>query len=106
MVSLTRALPPSPENLPHFEDLFTPSHGPDCQHHHHPEPEKPAFHLLDNLGRVPTKCYTCGGSGKCQYDYPGPGSGKDWKEEKEYYCSGSGKCGRCGGSGWTGSGGW
>ena len=63
-------------------------------------PTLPPFNLLDKLSRIPTKCYYCDGSGKCQQDYPRPGSGKDWKGEDEYRCSGSGKCQHCGGSGW------
>lgn len=81
----------APPALPAFEDVFIPSGRPATQ-----EP----FSLLDNLGRVPMKCYYCDGTGKCQFDYPRPGSGKDGNGEKEYYCSGSGKCDHCGGSGW------
>lgn len=52
-----------------------------------------------SLASVPYKCYYCNGSGKCQNDYPGPGSGKDGNGEKEYRCSGSGQCQQCGGDG-------
>jgi len=53
----------------------------------------------DNLESVPYKCYYCNGSGKCQNDYPGPGSGKDGNGEKEYRCGGSGRCYQCDGDG-------
>ncbi|MBN9417005.1 MAG: hypothetical protein J0I12_16280 [Candidatus Eremiobacteraeota bacterium] len=97
-LALTRALASqtlrTPAPLPEFQDVFIA-----CDHQHAAEEARP-FSLLDNLSRVPTKCYYCNGSGKCQQDYPGPGSGKDWKGEAEYRCSGSGKCQQCGGSGW------
>lgn len=98
---LARALRPSapvaPESLPDFQDLFLPcDHHPDHPHGSTAQP----FDLRERLGRVPTKCYYCNGSGRCQQDYPGPGSGKDWKGEAEYRCSGSGKCQQCAGSGW------
>ena len=64
----------APSRLPEFHDVFIP-----CEH----QPEHRPFSLLDNLSRVPTKCYYCNGGGKCQQDYPGPGSGKDWKGEAE-----------------------
>ena len=102
--ALTRAWSPQPFAHPPSlgehdchcpaHDVFTPSAL--CQF---PPPKQP-FNLLDNLTRVPTKCYYCDGSGKCQQDYPRAGSGKGPDGEKEYYCSGSGKCGHCGGSGW------
>lgn len=96
-IALARGLAPLPsrvaESLPEFHDLFTP-----CQHQHAAEDSRP-FNLLDNLTKAPSKCVYCGGNGKCQQDYPGPGSGKDWKGEAEYRCGGSGKCQQCGGSG-------
>ncbi len=76
----------------HCADVFEPCH--------HFEPTPQPFSLLDNLKRVPTKCWNCLGSGKCQQDYPGPGSGKGSDGGKEYYCGGSGKCYTCAGSGW------
>ncbi|MBS2033919.1 hypothetical protein JST97_02975 [bacterium] len=82
------------ESQVYFHDHFVPS-----QHHHEPDPPRP-FNLLEHISKAPTKCYYCNGSGKCQQDYPGPGSGKDWKGEAEYRCSGSGKCQQCGGTGW------
>ena len=95
-LALTRALSPAtpwaPEPALAFQDLFL-----GC--HHGPEPSRP-FCLLDNLSRIPTKCYYCDGSGKCQQDYPRAGSGKDGSGEKEYYCGGSGRCVKCDGSGW------
>lgn len=97
-LALARGLAPLPariaESLPEFQDVFTA-----CEHHHVPEEARP-FSLLDNLTKAPYKCIYCGGNGKCQQDYPGPGTGKDWKGEAEYRCSGSGKCQQCGGSGW------
>ena len=100
--ALTRAWSPQPlagisateEHQCCLHDVFTPT-----QVLEFPQP-KPPFNLLDNLSRVPTKCYYCDGSGKCQQDYPRPGSGKGADGEKEYYCSGSGKCWHCNGSGW------
>jgi hypothetical protein len=89
-LALARSSAPPPILLV-FEDVFIPGGRSAAQ-----EP----FSLLANLGRVPMKCYYCDGTGKCQFDYPRPGSGKDGNGEKEYYCSGSGKCDHCGGSGW------
>ena len=83
------------ESPPDFQDLFFP-----CDHHPQPSTTTQPCDLRERLGRVPTRCYYCNGSGRCQQDYPGPGSGKDWKGEAEYRCSGSGKCQQCAGSGW------
>ncbi|MBX3166614.1 MAG: hypothetical protein KF760_04345 [Candidatus Eremiobacteraeota bacterium] len=96
--ALTRGLAPLParvaESLPEWHDVYTPGE------HQYPTEEPRPFNLLDNLTRAPYKCIYCEGSGKCQDDYPGPGTGKTWKGEPEYRCSGSGKCQQCGGSGW------
>jgi len=77
------------------KDCFLPS----CQHEHKAKARSKSYNLLDNLTRIPTKCYYCNGSGKCQQDYPGPGSGKDWTGAAEYRCGGTGKCQHCGGEG-------
>lgn len=99
-LALCRALPQTQQPPVSVEcsrslDQFTP-----CHHHHHEPQPAPAFNLLDHLSRIPTQCYYCNGSGKCQQDYPRAGTGKDWKGEDEYRCSGSGKCDHCGGTGW------
>lgn len=97
--AIARAWNPQPfrPNCPttdhHCHDVFVPSLAQQAP------PQQP-FNLLDNLTRMPTKCWNCLGSGKCQQDYPGPGSGKGADGEKEYYCSGSGKCYTCSGTGW------
>jgi len=75
------------------EDIFVPSLAAQA-------PSRQPFNLLDHLSRVPTKCWNCAGSGKCQQDYPSAGSGKGANGEKEYYCGGSGKCYTCSGTGW------
>lgn len=99
-LALCRAFPqfhstPAPAEWAANLDQFTP-----CEHHQLESPRTAAFQLLDHLTRIPTQCYYCNGSGKCQQDYPRAGTGKDWKGEDEYRCSGSGKCDHCGGSGW------
>jgi hypothetical protein len=88
----TEVLSPPPDHCCQ-QDTFVASPQPQA-------PQRQPFSLLDHLNRVPTKCWNCAGSGKCQQDYPGAGSGKGSNGEKEYYCSGSGKCYTCAGSGW------
>jgi hypothetical protein len=48
---------------------------------------------------MPSKCWSCGGNGKCWHDDV-QGSGKK-NGEKEWYCSGTGKCYNCSGTGWV-----
>jgi hypothetical protein len=44
------------------------------------------------------ECFKCGGTGKCQQDYPA-GSGLQMNGAPCSSCSGTGKCPQCGGTG-------